>query len=302
MFPNIRLFFRPTIRYFRHSKITSFQRQLNLYGFTLASRSALAGSYQHPLFHKGREDTLDSIRRTPKKRSSLPSPGHGDHDSASSGHAAAQAAAAMGGLLIPGGLMGGNGSHLQPGGFPNPNDPNGLASMMMWPSLYQYQAAFQQQHMQQQHMQQHQQQHLSFQHMPPGFFPPGVPPMPEGSTAAWGASGYGLEGGAQGEEGQAEAAAGGGEGGEAVATTAAGEGASEAHAADQPQGTFPPSLTPPTGSGDPKEAPMWAMPPPMGLVPPPLTRSSGGDDGEPGAAKRLKSSGGAEELEQVRGL
>jgi len=137
--------------------------------------------------------------------------------------------------------------------------------------------------------------------------------MPEGSTAVWGASGYGLEGGAQGEEGKAGAAAGGGEGGEASSssTTAAGEGegASEAHA-DQPQGTFPPSLMLPTGSGDPKEASMWAMPPPETLLPPPvgllpphtLTGSTGGDDGEQGAAKRLKSSGGAEELEQVRGL
>jgi hypothetical protein len=216
----------------------------------------------------------------------------------------------MGGLLMPGGLMGGNGSHM-PGGFPNPNDPNGLASMMMWPSLYQYQAAFQQQQQQQQHMQQHQQQqlHPSFQHMPPGFFPPGMPGVPpEGSAGAWGAGGYGLEGGgAQSEEGKTGAAAAGG--GEASATAAAstttGDGESaEAHANDQQQGSFPPSLMP-SASDDPKEASAWSMPPAGTLLPPPMGllplpgSNVGGTDGEQGAAKRMKGNSAAEELEHV---
>ena len=50
-------------RHFRHNKLTSFQRQLNLYGFQRISKGADAGRYFHPLFRRGRPDLLGSIKR-----------------------------------------------------------------------------------------------------------------------------------------------------------------------------------------------------------------------------------------------
>ena len=54
-------------RYFRHCKLTSFQRQLNLYGFQRVHVGPLGGAYYHAMFHKDKPKNIDSIRRTPKK-------------------------------------------------------------------------------------------------------------------------------------------------------------------------------------------------------------------------------------------
>lgn len=53
--------------YFKHKKLSSFQRQLNLYGFR---RDKEAGSYHHPLFLRGRRDLVHDIRRAPNKSTS----------------------------------------------------------------------------------------------------------------------------------------------------------------------------------------------------------------------------------------
>lgn len=60
-------------RYFRHSKITSLQRQLNLYGFTHVTKGSLTGTYYHPMFQRGHPEALDSIKRVSKKLPPHPS-------------------------------------------------------------------------------------------------------------------------------------------------------------------------------------------------------------------------------------
>lgn len=51
-------------RYFKQSKLTSFQRQLNLYGFQRISTGRDRGGYFHPLFLRGRADICHSMLRT----------------------------------------------------------------------------------------------------------------------------------------------------------------------------------------------------------------------------------------------
>jgi len=49
--------------YFRHSKITSFQRQLNLYGFRRITKGTDQGAYYHAKFQRGKSDLVGEIRR-----------------------------------------------------------------------------------------------------------------------------------------------------------------------------------------------------------------------------------------------
>lgn len=57
-------------KYFRHSKLTSLQRQLNLYGFVHITKGPLAGSYEHPEFARGEASSLELHKRpAPSPRS-----------------------------------------------------------------------------------------------------------------------------------------------------------------------------------------------------------------------------------------
>mmetsp|Transcript_30202 Transcript_30202/g.54850 ORF Transcript_30202/g.54850 Transcript_30202/m.54850 type:complete len:737 (+) Transcript_30202:54-2264(+) len=66
-------------KYFRHSKLTSLQRQLNLYGFAHVTKGPIAGSYLHPLFQRDQPQTLDLIKRSSRKPTMgvMGSPGSG---------------------------------------------------------------------------------------------------------------------------------------------------------------------------------------------------------------------------------
>lgn len=50
-------------KYFKQSRISSFQRQLNLYGFTRITSGPDAGGYYHELFLKGRPNLAVHMRR-----------------------------------------------------------------------------------------------------------------------------------------------------------------------------------------------------------------------------------------------
>lgn len=51
-------------RFFNQSKYTSFQRQLNLYGFSRCCRGRDAGAYHHPFFLRGKQPLAKNIVRT----------------------------------------------------------------------------------------------------------------------------------------------------------------------------------------------------------------------------------------------
>lgn len=50
-------------RYISENKYSSFQRQLNLYGFRKLVRGEEAGGYMHPLFERGKPEQLSQVRR-----------------------------------------------------------------------------------------------------------------------------------------------------------------------------------------------------------------------------------------------
>ncbi len=54
-------------RYFRQSKLTSFQRQLNLYGFARITRGRDKGGYYHELFMRGKLFLANRIKRSKVK-------------------------------------------------------------------------------------------------------------------------------------------------------------------------------------------------------------------------------------------
>lgn len=66
-------FFKEIVpKYFKQSRLSSFKRQLNLYGFELISTGSARGGYTHESFQKDRPDLCRTIRRRDVKFCSRP--------------------------------------------------------------------------------------------------------------------------------------------------------------------------------------------------------------------------------------
>mmetsp|Transcript_24773 Transcript_24773/g.51511 ORF Transcript_24773/g.51511 Transcript_24773/m.51511 type:complete len:486 (-) Transcript_24773:254-1711(-) len=165
-------------KYFTTSRMSSFQRQLNLYGFRRVTEGRDKGSYFHKYFIKGRRGLCKRIKR---KKASTKTPQAYDPGLASSmsirqllaerqfgsaypGLSASLAAVAAGGAGMGGAQM------PTAGGF----DPNLLANAQLNQQLEmlvrqkQEETRLQQQQQQQQDQQQQQQQLSPYRPFPPG--------------------------------------------------------------------------------------------------------------------------------------
>uniref|UniRef100_A0A7S1TT16 HSF-type DNA-binding domain-containing protein n=1 Tax=Phaeomonas parva TaxID=124430 RepID=A0A7S1TT16_9STRA len=59
-------------KYFRHNNLTSFQRQLNLYGFRRITKGDDKGAYRHPHFQRDRPDLMSLVSRKTRKEVPVP--------------------------------------------------------------------------------------------------------------------------------------------------------------------------------------------------------------------------------------